>query len=127
MVSKDPVRLKDRARVLGLQVWEKDGTLQWKRGSQIPQIPDGLTHQRVFSLCGKLVGHFLVCGWFRVAGAFIKHLATAVTKGWDDRIKNASLCHTLAETLTRVQEADPVGGIGVWTVNKLQSGWMRVL
>ena len=30
--------------------------------------------------------------------------------GWDDRIKNASLCHILAETLTRVQEADPVGG-----------------
>ena len=31
-------------------------------------------------------------------------------KGWDDRIKNASLCQILAETLTRVREADPVGG-----------------
>ena len=53
---------------------------------------------------------FPVCGWLRVAVAFIKRLATAVTKGWDDRIKNASLYHILAETLTRVQEADPVGG-----------------
>ena len=26
LISKDPVRLRDGARVLGLQVWEKDGT-----------------------------------------------------------------------------------------------------
>ena len=94
------MRLRDGARVLGLQVWEKDGTLRWKRGSQIPEIPDGLTRRRVFSLCGKLVGHFPVCGWLRMAVAFIKRLATAVTKSWDDRIKNASLCHILTETLT---------------------------
>ena len=45
-----------------------------------------------------------------MAVAFIKRLATAVTKGWEDKIKNTSLCHILAETLTRVREADPVGG-----------------
>ena len=45
-----------------------------------------------------------------MAVAFIKCLATAVTKGWDDRIKKASLSQILAETLTRVREADPVGG-----------------
>ena len=28
LVSKDPVQLRDGARVLGLQVWEKNGTLQ---------------------------------------------------------------------------------------------------
>ena len=110
LVSKDLVRLRNRARVLGLQVWEKDGTLRWKRGSQIPEIPNRLTHRSIFSLCGKLVGYFPVCGWLRVAAAFIKHLTTAVTKGWDDRIKNASLSQILAETLTRVREADPVGG-----------------
>ena len=80
LVSSDPVRLRDGVRVLGLQVWEKDGTLRRKRGSQIPEIPDGLTSRRVFSLCGKL-GHFPVCGWLRVPVAFIKRLATAVTKG----------------------------------------------
>ena len=108
LVSKDPVRLRDGARVLGLQVWEKHGTLRWKQGSQIPEIPVGLTRLRVFYLCGKLVGHFPVYGWLRVVVPFIKRLATAVTKGWDDRIKNASLCHILAETLTRVREANPV-------------------
>ena len=60
LVSKDQVRLRDGARVLGLQVWEKDGTLRWKRGSQIPEIPNRLTRRRVFSLCGKLVGQFPV-------------------------------------------------------------------
>ena len=50
-----------------------------------------------------------------MAFAFIKHLATAETKDWDERIKNASLCHILAETLTRLQEADPVGGN--WCMN----------
>ena len=47
--------------------------------------------------------------------AFIKRQVTAVTKGWDDRIKNTSLCHILAETLTRVREADPIGGN--WCMN----------
>ena len=45
-----------------------------------------------------------------MAVAFIKRLATAVTKGCDDRIKNTSLSQILAETLTRVREADPVRG-----------------
>ena len=63
-----------------------------------------------------------------MAVAFIKRLATAVTKGWDNRIKNASLSQILVETLTRVREADPVGGgeTGVQTVKILQSGWMLV-
>ena len=82
LVSKDLVRLREGARVLGLQVWEKDGILRWKWGSQIPEIPDGLTRQCVFSLCRKLVCHIPVCGWLRVAVAFIKRLATAITKGW---------------------------------------------
>ena len=110
LASKDLVRLRDSARVLGLQVWEKDGTLWWKWGSQIPEIPNRLIRRCIFSLCGKLVGHLPVYGWLRVALAFIKRLATAVTKGWDDRIKNASLSQILAETLTRVWEVDPIGG-----------------
>ena len=101
LVSKDPVRLRDGARVLGFQFWEKDGTLRWKRGSQIPEIPNRLNRRRIFSLCGKLV-----------AVAFLKRLATAVTKGWDDRIKNTSLSQILAETLTRVRETDPI--VGNW-------------
>ena len=44
-----------------------------------------------------------------MAVSFIKRLATTVTKGWDDRIKSASLCNILAETLTSTREANPVG------------------
>ena len=60
LVSKDPVWLRDG--VLGLQVWEKDCNLWWKRGNQIPEIPDRLTRRLVFSLCKKLVGHFPYVG-----------------------------------------------------------------
>ena len=62
LVSKDPMRLRDGARVLGLQVWKKDGTLQQKRGSQIPGIPDGLTRRCVFSLSGETCWS-LPCMW----------------------------------------------------------------
>ena len=57
-----------------------------------------------------------------MAVAFIKRLATAVTKGWDDRIKNASLCHILTETLTTVREADPVEGIWCMGGKKITVG-----
>ena len=110
LVCKDPVRLKDGARVLGLQVWEERGTLRWKRGNKIPEIPDVLTRRCVFSLCGKLVSHFPVCGWLRVAVAFLKRLVTAATRGWDDEIKNPSFGHILAEMLSRIREQDPVRG-----------------
>ena len=35
LISKNPAQLRDGARILGLQVLEKDGTLRWKRASQI--------------------------------------------------------------------------------------------
>ena len=60
LVSKDPVWLRDG--VLGLQVWEKYFNLWWKRGNQIPEIPDRLTRRLVISLCKKLVGHFPYVG-----------------------------------------------------------------
>ena len=45
-----------------------------------------------------------------MAVAFIKHLATVVTKGWMIESKNASLSQILAETSIRVRKADSVGG-----------------
>lgn len=56
------------------------------------------------------MGHFPVCGWLRVATAVIKHQASAVTKSWDNKVRDAYLCQVLVETMTRVHEMDPVGG-----------------
>ena len=59
---KDPERLEDGARVLGLAVAMEHGKLQWKRGNMVPDTPDIVTRWIVFFLCGWLVGHFPVCG-----------------------------------------------------------------
>ena len=56
------------AKVLGLQVWEENRTLQRKQGGNVLDVP----HRNVFSLCGKFVGHFPVCDWLKWATGFIK-------------------------------------------------------
>ena len=60
---KDPERLEDGTRVLGLAVAMEHGKLQWKQGSMVPDTPDIVMQWAVFSLCRRLVGHFPVCGW----------------------------------------------------------------
>ena len=98
LLNKEPERLQDDARVLGLQVWGEDNSLYWRRGNKIPDMP----RQNIFSLCSKLVGHLPVGGWLCVAVAFIKRRASDVTVGWDDKIDDAPLNTTIKEVLTRV-------------------------
>ena len=38
-LSKEPERLQDGVRVLGLQVWAEDNLLYGRRGDKIPDIP----------------------------------------------------------------------------------------
>ena len=59
---KDLERLEDGARVLGLVVAMEHGKLRWKRRSMIPGALYIVTRWAVFSLYGRLVGHFPVCG-----------------------------------------------------------------
>ena len=81
LASKVPEWLSTGAHVLGLCVWEEKGKMRWRRGSEFPAVPDRLTCQIVFSMCGKLTGHFLVCGWFHVTTAFVKQRTNTVTSG----------------------------------------------
>ena len=39
LLSKEPERLQDGARVLGLQVWQEDNSLYWRRGNKISDMP----------------------------------------------------------------------------------------
>ena len=110
LLSKEPERLQDGARVLGLQVWGEDNSLYWRRGNKIPDLPRVVTRRNVFSLCGKLVGHLPVGGWLRVAVAFIKRRASDVTAGWDDKIDDAPLNTMIKEVLIRVRKEDLVRG-----------------
>ena len=90
-VCKDPKRLQDGAKALSLQVWGENATLRWKWGSEVPNVPHVVTHQNIFSLCGKLVGHFPVFGWIRVAAGFIKHRINAISNSWDAMLTDSPL------------------------------------
>ena len=74
-----------------------------------------MTRRTMFSMCGKLVGHFPVGGWLRVIARVLKRRVTAVTKGWDDPVDDASLRRVVEEVLARVTRDDPVRGN--WSVS----------
>ena len=110
LICKDPERLKDGARVLGLNVRQERGTLKWGHGTAVPEVPDVFTRRAIFSLCGKLVGHRPVCGWTRAATGTIKRRASTVTKGWDDETTDDLLVRMMKETIARVKQDDPAKG-----------------
>ena len=56
---------------------------------------------------GRLVGHFSICGWLRMATAFIKLKTTALSKRGDDKVEDAFL-KCITETVARVCETDLV-------------------
>uniref|UniRef100_A0A5S6Q1P2 Integrase catalytic domain-containing protein n=1 Tax=Trichuris muris TaxID=70415 RepID=A0A5S6Q1P2_TRIMR len=112
---KSPERLADGARVLGLKVHSEHGRLMWTRGNAVGDVPQELTRRAVFAYCGELVGHLPVCGWLRVAAAFVKRSANAATKSWDEPIDDGTIGPLLKEIAARVKEHDPARGI--WNVS----------
>ena len=107
---KDPERLEDGARVLGLEVSKERDKLTWRRGAVVPDFPEVLTRRTIFSLCGKLIGHMPVCGWLRSAVGVMKRRASAVTRGWDDETKDVPLMRMMKETMACVHNDDPARG-----------------
>ncbi len=57
LIFKEPERLEDGARVLGLDVHGKQGSFRWRHRAVLPEVRDVLTRRGVFSLCGILVGN----------------------------------------------------------------------
>ena len=115
LVTKDPERVWDGTRLLGLRVWGEQGVLRWQRDNTIEDMPEPLTRRKVFSVCGKLVSHYPVCGWLRVAAAFIKRRANALSEGWDDPIAGTEVSSFLTEVITEVKRHDPARG--QWNVS----------
>ena len=69
----------------------------------------------MFSMCGKLVGYFPICSWLHVIAGVLRRV-TAVTKGWDDPVDDASLRRVMEEVLARVTCDNPVRGN--WSVSR---------
>ena len=78
LVTKEPEPLSD-TRVLGLRVRDPgDGKFVWCRDGEIPVLSERVTKRELFSVCGKLLGHYPVAGWLRTACSFVKRLANDV-------------------------------------------------
>ena len=107
--TKPPEPL-DGGRVLGLQLKRDDrGDLQFSRGNEVPtaDLQSGLTRRELFSICGRLVGHYPVCSWPRVACSYIKRRSEGVR--WEEDV-GMDVRLMLDELLKRVRESDPVKG-----------------
>ena len=67
LVTKPPEQL-DGGTALGLKVRRNGrGELTFTWGNEVPSVPEKLTRRGLFSIYGKLEGHYPVAGWLRVA------------------------------------------------------------
>lgn len=116
-VSKDPVWVRDRARVLGLQ---KDGIFQWKWGI------DPSAH--IFTL--QETNWLLPRMWMAPGGSCIYQAPSNCSNEgleWQNQ-KRVSLSNIDRnfEQSTRSGSWIPLEETGKWTVKELQSEWMQV-
>ena len=107
LVTKPPEQL-DGGTALGLKVLRNGrGELAFARGNEVPSVLEKLTRRGLFSICGKLVGHYPVAGWLRVACSYVKRRAEGGR--WDDYVGEEA-ASMLAEVIARVEREDPVRG-----------------
>ena len=62
LTAKSPKSL-DGGAALGLKLMNKTGKLMFRRGKEIPEIEGEISRRELFSICGKLLGHYPVAGW----------------------------------------------------------------
>lgn len=101
----------DGGRVLGLALTrDRNDRLSFGRGNTLPDLVgvESLTRRELFSACGKIVGHYPVCGWLRVACSFIKRVSEG--ERWDDSVGESAM-DMIRELLTRIEAEDPVRGV----------------
>ena len=109
--TKLPERVSDGMAVLGMYVWRDGDVLRWKRrGAMTSETKTMMTRRDVYSLCGKLVGHYPVCGWLRAAVGYVKRRASQSTSRWDDVVDDEELMTCVEEVMTKLKTDDPVKG-----------------
>jgi len=117
LLVKPPEKIED-SRVLGLRLSRiPSGKLWWQRDNDIEaDLSRELTRRELFSICGKLIGHFPIGNWLRCACSYVKRLSCSDEVGlkgkcsWENRIGPQAQA-VISEILERVREDDPVGGI----------------
>ena len=116
--AKPAVDVAD-TRVLGLQLSSAGkGGITWTRRSDVDlSLPSLPTSRQVASWCGKLLGHYPVCGWLRPACSYIKRQCIGGSD-WDGPVSElvVKFCKGVAE---RLSTDDPVHG--GWSVPNAES------
>ena len=118
LVTKPPETLSE-ASVLGLKLQDNGkGHLEWVRRKDLPEVSDQtITRKELFSICGRLVAHYPIASWLRVACSFMKRHAAG--QRWDDPVGDQVMAW-LHQVLQRVRNADPVRGR--WAVPPVSHG-----
>ena len=117
-LTAKPTEVLVDGMALGLKLQQnKEGKLVFGRGSEIPKVLGGLTKRELFSVCWKLVGHYPIVGWLRVACSFIKRQTNGGR--WEDEIDHEVLC-MIQEVITEVKKGDLVKGD--WHIGRSKEG-----
>ena len=84
--TKPPEPLEGGGRAtLGLKLEKnRTGELVFRRGNEIPEVGEVLSRRELYSVCGRLVGHYPIAGWLRVACSYIKRKAAGVR--WESKV-----------------------------------------
>ena len=118
-----PSESMENARVLGLQLRSAPNEgLMWNRSNELPDV-EGLhkmSRRELFSVCGKLVSHYPVAGWLRVACSYMKRCSEGVA--WEDEI-GGRVRGWLQEVVRRLRLNDPVQGVWKAVVDGENKVW----
>ena len=108
LVAKEPEALEGGS-VLGLKLRkDDDGQLMFEHVNTIPEVSRGLARKELFSIFGKLVGHYPKAGWLRVACSYVKRHAEG--DSWDDYVGDG-IRDRMKEIVEEVRKNDPVNGV----------------
>ena len=105
LVTKHPETI-DGGAALGLRLHRDErGELLFSRGNIIPETTQNVTKKELFSICGKLTGHYHIASWLRIACSYIKRMASC--KSWKN-VVDRKISELLQDVVDRVKREDPV-------------------
>ena len=115
LVTKKRLECEEQ-RALGLVLYDDDERTKWWRRGELElggEVKSMMTRREVFSITGKLVGHYPVVGWLRIACSYLKRICGG--SGWEEDVGWEAI-KLLEKILSRLREEDPVKG--VWSVDE---------
>lgn len=117
LTAKPPESLEGGA-AFGLRLhMDKAGNLVFARGNDLPEGHEEMSRCELFSACGKMVGHYPISGWLRIACSYLKRRTEEIN--WED-VVDSETTGVVQEVVEEVQHHDPVQGR--WHVPKLEKG-----